>query len=343
VAVDEAVIPSSVDNPDAADFIESVRLHHAVEAVVYGTDDLTLSAREHLPYWRSTASPRRLFVVREGGRIVARAMYNTQLEDPTTVWTSLHVLPDARGRGVGSELAAHLEALARGEGRSKVIAHAASRDAPGGRLDSPTGFGGLPLGNPEVQFLLGRGYRLEQVERASRLPLPTEVVVPHPGADYRLHEWSGPVPDAWLTDMAVLMTRLSTDAPSAGLERSADVFTPERIRAREAEETASPRVGLVVAVEHVPSGRLVGHTTVYVPSELERPILQYDTLVLSEHRGNRLGYLLKVANLDHLQRTRPGHPSVITFNAEENRFMLDINEQLGFTPLGYEGAWLKRL
>lgn len=46
--------------------------------------------------------------------------------------------------------------------------------------------------------------------------------------------------------------------------------------------------------------------------------------------------LLKVANLE---RERPGHPSVITFNAEENRHMLSVNEAVGFTPFVYEGAW----
>jgi hypothetical protein len=53
--------------------------------------------------------------------------------------------------------------------------------------------------------------------------------------------------------------------------------------------------------------------------------------------------LLKVANLAHLQEQRPGHPSVITFNAEENRHMLDVNEALGFEAIASEGAWRKDL
>ena len=36
---------------------------------------------------------------------------------------------------------------------------------------------------------------------------------------------------------------------------------------------------------------------------------------------------VKLANLVELQKRMPGHPAVITFNAEENRHMLDVNEE----------------
>ena len=64
--------------------------------------------------------------------------------------------------------------------------------------------------------------------------------------------------------------------------------------------------------------------------------------MLREHRGHRLGMLLKIANLQLLQEAAPGHPSVLTWNAEENRPMLGVNEAVGFVPIGYEGAWAKR-
>ena len=53
--------------------------------------------------------------------------------------------------------------------------------------------------------------------------------------------------------------------------------------------------------------------------------------------------LLKAANIRLLQSAAPGHPSIMTFNAEENRHMLDVNEALGFEPMGYAGAWKELL
>jgi GNAT superfamily N-acetyltransferase len=343
VPVEEAVIPANVADADAADFIESVRINGLVEALGYGHNDLIMSPAEVLPYWQVAASPRRLFVVRAAGTMVGRAMYSWQLDDPITAWVHVDVLPEYRRQGFGAQLADHLEALASSEGRSKVLDYSVSPDGPGERLPSPTGFGTVPIDNPEVQFLLGRGYRLEQVVRGSRLALPLDVAVPTADPDYRVHTWSERVPEEWLDDMAHLLTRMSTDAPSAGLEEPEDVHTPERIRAEEEAEAQSPRTELTAAVEHIPSGKLAGFTTLSVPKEVDRAVHQDDTLVLREHRGKRLGMLLKAANLDYLQREHPGHPSVLTFNAEENRYMLDVNEALGFVPMGYEGAWRKDL
>ena len=61
--------------------------------------------------------------------------------------------------------------------------------------------------------------------------------------------------------------------------------------------------------------------------------------VLPAWRRCGIGMLLKTANLEYLAQESPGHPSVTTFNAEENRHMLVVNEALGFVPMGYAGAW----
>lgn len=100
---------------------------------------------------------------------------------------------------------------------------------------------------------------------------------------------------------------------------------------------------VTAAARHEPSGTLAGFTRLSAPNNLAQPVSQWDTIVLHEHRGHRLGMLLKVANLQFLAESAPGHPSVLTWNAEENRPMLAVNEAVGFAPIGYEGAWKKAL
>jgi hypothetical protein len=232
------------------------------------------------------------------------------------------------------------------------VVYTVSKEGPGGRIAAPTGFGSVPAGNPEVRFLLARGYSLEQVERGSRLALPVaaETIGGHldgaaaaAGPGYRLQHWTGRTPARWLDDMALLFTRMSTDAPTAGLDEPEDVWTRQRLIDYEDRAEAGPKTSVVSAVEHVASGHLVGMTELGVPVEPHRPVSQNDTIVLREHRGHRLGMLLKAANIRQLQEVTPGHPSIITFNAEENRHMLAVNEAVGFEPIGYEGAWKKTL
>jgi GNAT superfamily N-acetyltransferase len=158
-----------------------------------------------------------------------------------------------------------------------------------------------------------------------------------------VHTWVARTPERWIEDRAVLATRMSTDAPTAGLEEPEDAWTADRVRENDDRQERNPRRRLFAAVEHLPSGRLVGFTILSVPVEEHRPVQQYPTLVLREHRGHRLGMLVKLANLHQLERVAPRNPGVLTYNAEENRPMLDVNEAVGFVAIAYEGAWRKDL
>ena len=350
--IEELVVPRSLADADAADFIAGVEVRNASEVLGYGTPEVSYPPDELLPVWLDPHEPKKLWGVRVDGRIVARAIHEWQLDDSSVGWIDLQVHPEFRGRGIGRALADTVEDHARSLGRQKLITYAVSPDAPGERLVPPTGAGSVPAGNREVRFLIARGWRLEQIARASRFALPFDSVdvaarradaESHAGAAYRIHTWTGPTPDRWLTDQAMLLTRMSTEEPTAGLENPEDVWDEERVRTHDALHAAGPRDLLTAAAEHVASGRLVAFTQLAVPAAVERPVTQEDTLVLREHRGHRLGMLLKVANLQYLEQVAPGHPSVLTWNAEENRAMIDVNEAVGFVPIGYEGAWRKDL
>ncbi|CEA08907.1 hypothetical protein BN1051_02265 [Arthrobacter saudimassiliensis] len=100
---------------------------------------------------------------------------------------------------------------------------------------------------------------------------------------------------------------------------------------------------LVTAVRHLETGTLVGHTVLMVFDAVPAAAFQDDTLVLRRHRGHRLGTVLKAANLLRLYEQLPDVQRIWTWNAVENRHILDINEALGFRPVGVSGQWQKVL
>jgi GNAT superfamily N-acetyltransferase len=350
-SIEEIDIPTTVDDPSAVAFIEAIEVGNVVAVEAFGTPDIVYEPDEELPQFTNPFQPKRLLVARAAGRIVGQAVTETQVGDEAdTSWVQVLVHPHSRGRGIGRALSDRVEEAVRVDGRRKAIAYVAGRETGGLRLPSPTGFGSIAADDRSTRFMMARGYSFEQVERMSRLELPIrglDALVARAeeasGPDYRVHTWVDRTPERWLEDRALLATRMSTDAPSAGLEEPEDVWTVERVRDADARRDSNPRRHLVAAAEHVPSGRLVAYSVLSVPRQPHRAVQQYATLVLREHRGHRLGMLVKVANLAHLAATYPGHPSILTFNAEENRHMLAVNESLGFAPIAYEGAWRKDL
>lgn len=293
----------------------------------------------------------------DDGTAVAAGAYDTRTAPGTTnCWISIGVDPDHRRRGIGTLLADHVEGVARADGRTQWKTYAVSRqvgpaDGPG-FVQAPTGSGAVPADEAGVRFLTGRGWHFGQVNRISRLALPADADVigrvlheatAAAGTDYRVHTWTGRTPEQWESGIALLETRMSTDAPQGDMAEPEDGWTVERLREHEAQLLTAPRTTLTVAVEHVPSTTLAGFSQISVPNDTDQPVFQWDTLVLREHRGHRLGWLLKVIGIQAVERDHPGHPSIVTFNAEENRPMLDVNEAVGFVGVGSEGIWEHRV
>ena len=352
--IEELAIPATLDGADGSDFIAMNDVRNRSDAAAIGTDELSVDAAAVLPRWHNPYEPKRLLVARIDGRIVARAIYETRTDAAsTTCWLGFEVLPEYQWSGLEQRLHARTLEFARADGRSTCNFYAVHRvEGDGDRLESPTGFGSVPADDPLTLFLLGAGYRLGQVARVSKLSLPADAELlrerfaaasDSAGAEYRVVHWIDRTPDEWVSGVAELNTRMSTDAPIGEMAEDEDPWDDARVRADDELAAGSPEQLLVAGVVHVPSGRLVGFNELSVPVRVDRPVGQEDTLVLSEHRGHRLGMLLKVANLLRLEEVAPGHPSVITFNAEENRHMLSVNEAVGFVPVAYEGGWVLTL
>ena len=308
-----------------------------------------LFARWHEP----GQTPPLWLVARDLGRIVGYGQYSINTPDLDPVgYPNVMVLPDHRGRGIGTALATQIEAIAAADARRTLIVEFASPPVSGPQLSAPDGSGEIPAGDPGVRFALAHGYSLGQVYRLSSCTLPLSAerldaleaaARAKAGTEYRVHTWEGATPERWVDDLAALMTRMATDAPAGDIDWPEEPWDAQRIRDNEAMHAAAGTSRFVAAAEHIPTVRLVAFTDAEVRLGSPGSAQQQDTLVLIEHRGHSLGMLLKVANLRALQSAHPEQRAILTENASENAHMLAINNALGFETFVFTGVWQKSL
>ncbi|GAA2237318.1 hypothetical protein GCM10010401_06820 [Rarobacter faecitabidus] len=349
----EIAFPASVDLPDAADFVSLTATRNEMYRERYRSDDMRLTPHELLvQYHNQTDAVRRLWLLLIDDEPVGRLGLDLPNEPGSRVaLISVELLARAQGKGLGAAALSLAEREAAAAGRTRVQGWTAHPGSAPERLAAPTGFGSIPL-DRAARFLLGHGYALEQIERKSVLTLPgsqarlralLDEACAAAGPDYEFVSWELPTPTEFVDGYALVKSRMSTDIPSAGMEFDAEVWDAARVERHDRTFVAGGFDFQVGAVRHVPSGQLVAFSELMLGSDKRGTTSQEDTLVLREHRGHRLGMLVKCANLLAWRERFPDSPRVTTFNAEENRPMLDINERMGFVPDVYEGAWQKDL
>lgn len=346
-------IPASVDDTDAADFREFTRVRNLVYREMSGNDDDAKTPAELLPHYQSDVDEiRHAWAVVADGVFIGHAGVDIPLEEGSrTAYWLIELLASHHGRGIGSAAYELIEQTARTHGRTVLQSWAEHRDAPGPRLEAPTGFGSIPTDHA-ARFFLRHGYTLEQINRQSALDLTTadETVATllaeakRAAEAYRVVQWNLPTPAEYVEGYAWMKSRMSTDAPNADLEVDEEVWDADRVARHDAKYIAAGQTVLVTAAVHEATGGLVAFNELVRGGDPDAASHQEDTLVLREHRGHKLGQLVKCAGLTRWRATEaPASPKVITYNAEENRPMLDINEAIGFVPVVYEGAWKKVL
>ncbi|MFZ3453187.1 GNAT family N-acetyltransferase [Arthrobacter sp. 7Tela_A1] len=351
LVVELLVLPQSTELPDADGFLAVAGLFNAQQREIWGNDDFCETPRAQLARLRSTPTRRRQLLVARAGSaqvILGVAQLNFPLTDNLHTGT-MNVVVDARARrrGVGAALCAAAEELAAADGRRTLIAET-DHLLGGGEGTAGEGPASFIPQDAAASYALACGFRLELVERISRLDLPADGAgegFPDSaaGAGYELVFWQDACPDALVDAYAQLRQKMSTDAPLGGLDLVPEVWDAPRVREAEGKARGMGYGVLVCAVRHTASGELAGHTVLEVARSKPAVAYQDDTLVLQRHRGNRLGMMLKAGNLRQLGLHFPEVQRVYTWNAEENRYMLAINEQLGFRPIGYAGEWQKEL
>ena len=273
--------------------------------------------------WQGEAP--RCFAARDDAEAVVgySELWTFEHDNRDLAWLSLAVAPERRRQGIGSLLMRHLLATAAECGRTK--AGVDGWDSPG------TYAFAAAHGFEKKSQSINRRQVLAEMDRALVRKLYDEAAV-HAAA-YDLERVVGHTPEERLDEVAE-MTAAINDAPLDDLDIEDETFTPERIRGYEDAVTAKGQRLYRLMARHRETARLAGQTIVAVDQEHPEIGHQHDTSVVREHRGNRLGLLLKAGMVLWLAEAEPQLETVDTWNAESNGPMIGVNEQLGYQVMG---------
>ncbi|WP_194920198.1 GNAT family N-acetyltransferase [Catenulispora rubra] len=259
--------------------------------------------------------PVRRWVAREDGHIVATgsATYPEHENRHGTI-TRVAVRPDRRRQGIGTALLRVMLPDLRIDGRTVVIGYGLKADAAG------------EWWARELGFVRTNAFARQVLTIADVDPALWQC----PVADgFRLEHWIGSVPEALLAEYARARTAIH-DAPQGDSTLAFPDWTPERVRAEEAEMQARRAEVHVIAAVHEAGGRVAGFTELELSAARTDAAFQLDTAVVAEFRGHGLGLAVKGAMLRRLTAERPAIGTVFSSNASDNTHMIRVNHALGF-------------
>jgi GNAT superfamily N-acetyltransferase len=323
----------------AGDLADLAALHAVVDAAYSADDpDFPSSRLPELVVAATRPPPSlhlELWLLRVDDVPVAGAIANVpDLDNRDQARVELGVHLDHQHQGHGRFLLDAVLSDLQKEGRTRILAD----------IGEPPGGG--PSRGRDVAVAAGAVSSLEEVRRTLRLDDLDEVAlkslrteaVPH-AAGYELDGWTGRTPDHLADGYAVLAGRMSTDAPQGDLDTEPEVWDVARVRTRDDFLEAQGRVPVCTVARHVASGELVGYTDIGTTLHDVETAFQWDTIVHPDHRGHRLGLLMKLANLDRVRAVAPQARRIHTWNADVNTHMNAINDAMGFVPTRHVVTW----
>jgi GNAT superfamily N-acetyltransferase len=223
----------------------------------------------------------------------------------------------ARRRGVGTALVAHAAEQAELADRTLLMSNSRV-GAPGSSFAAATG---ARLGMRDVRRVLD----VDQGLQAQLAELKSTAQPHAPG--YRLRHWSGTTPPDLVDQTCALYTALG-DAPHDEAVEPAS-WDAGRLKAAEERVIIQGTRWYSVAALHDGTGEMAALTQVNVDPAVPGWAFQEITAVTRQHRGHRLGLLVKIAMLERLAEIEPQIRQIMTFNAEPNDHMIGVNAQLG--------------
>jgi GNAT superfamily N-acetyltransferase len=235
-------------------------------------------------------------------------------------WAALTVHPAHRRQGHGTAMLQEVIRRTRKVGRSTIWVGAAEDDLGAKAFVERFGFRHASHDARRRQVLADVDpARLEQLYAEAKAS----------AGDYVLERTTLPTPDDVLEEL-VEVTAAINDAPMGDLTFEDEVFDLKRLRAIEAAAAGREETIYRIWARHRTSGVIGGHTVVGLHSLQPRFGWQGDTAVRRDHRGHRLGLLLKIEMMRWLAEREPQLEWIETWNQADNTYMISVNEALGY-------------
>lgn len=240
-----------------------------------------------------------------------------QRENLNMGFADVMVHPDRRRRGLGTELLRHAASRTRAHGRSVLAGETFTGTAGAAFAEAVGAQAGLVEARRRLDVATIPHGRTAELRKAAE----------HAAVGYSLVTWTGTVPDEHCEGIACVLEAMN-DSP---MDHEGARWDAQRVRDQvntQIERSGNRRYTMIAV--HDDTGQTAGVTEVEVDPEFPEWGFQEATAVARPHRGHRLGLLLKTAMLQWLSSAEPGLRTIETGNAETNRYMISINEQLGF-------------
>jgi GNAT superfamily N-acetyltransferase len=265
--------------------------------------------------------------------------------EPGAPWTGCYLLelPDRENKHLGM-LTVIVAPQHRRQGTgSALLRHAARRAALAGRT---TLEGDTREGLPGAAFAAASGARegiTEVIRNQELADLPPGRLAElrdqatRAAQGYSLLSWTGPCPQEYVDQLARVINAFHDAPHNPGYEP--EIYDAQRVRQDEERFDMQGLRDYTVVARHDASGELAGFTGVGVSPEHPDWGFQELTAVTREHRGHKLGLLVKVGMLDLLAQAEPGLKRIHTGNANSNEHMIAINAALGYRVVSRWPSW----
>lgn len=303
---------------------ESVRIMNAARAIDDPEDqpEIPEQVSLRLAYgWDLEPGERHLYYPTEGADAVAVMGISWPKRDNFQLVTGgIVVHPDHRRRGHGSALVQEILRKTHELGRSTVWLGTAEDDLGARKFVEGHGF---VYGSHDAR----RKQRLAEVDHEAVNELYAKATAA--ATDYTVERLTIPTPEDVLAEL-VEVTAAINDAPMGDLTFEDEKFDLSRLQDFETAATKKGERMYRVFARHKETGQVGGHTVLAVSPFQPTYAGQYDTAVSRDHRGHKLGLLLKIEMMRWMAEAEPQIETIETWNQADNTFMISVNESIGY-------------